>query len=304
MKILTYFDSIDLFPRVPGGPIPMLIVDGHQSHLAPVFVEYINDKNNTWKVCLSVPYATTLWQVGGALEQNGMVKLEWYQEKKELLTWKYSNNLPCAICPEDVMPLMNKIFNKSYDHSANNKKAVAVQGWYPPSMVLLEHPSLVADENPPPQSMPSSSFPEINIESDLAGSVLDKLLRERGESEGAKKAAEKRKLTSETIAENIFKSQRLTSGVMMQNAIHSLNDPRFLEPFCMRPIETAKKEGEKTSKRRALNSKLVSAVTVLRVKWGHEKTHFFQQWDKNECRAYLQYKKQQKDKAMPKDLPG
>jgi hypothetical protein len=233
-----------------------------------------------------------------------MVKLEWYQQKKELLTWKYSNNLPCAICPEDVMPLMNKIFYKSYDNLANNKKTVAVRGWYPLNMVLLEHPSLVANKNPPPQSMPSSSFPEINFESDLAGSVLDKLLRERGKSEGAKKAAEKRKLTSETVAENIFKSQRLTSGVMMQNAIHSLNNPRFLEPFCMHCIETAKKEDEKTSKWRALNSKLVSAVMALRARWGHEKTHFFQQCNKNKCGAYLQYKKPQKDKAMPKDLPG
>jgi hypothetical protein len=38
VEILTYFDSIDLFPRVPGRTIPMLIVDRHQSHLAPVFV--------------------------------------------------------------------------------------------------------------------------------------------------------------------------------------------------------------------------------------------------------------------------
>jgi hypothetical protein len=173
------------------------------------------------------------------------------------------------------MPLMNKIIYKSYDNLANNKKAVAVQGWYPPNMVLLEHLSLVVDKNPPLQSMPSLSFPEINVESDLTGSVLDKLLRERGKLEGAKKAAEKRKLTSETIAENIFKSQRLTSGVKTKNAIHSLNDPRFLEPFHLRCIETAKNKDEKTSKRRALTSKLVSAVTALRAKWGHKKTHFF-----------------------------
>ncbi len=78
VKILNYFNSIDLFPRVPGGPIQFLIVDGHQSCLAPVFVEYISDKRHTWKVCLGIPYATTLWQVGDASEQNGMVKLEWY----------------------------------------------------------------------------------------------------------------------------------------------------------------------------------------------------------------------------------
>ncbi len=300
VKILTHFDSIDLFPRVPGGPILVLIVDGHQSHLAPVFVEYINDKGHTWKVCLGVPYATTLWQVGDASEQKGMVKLEWYREKKELLSWKYFNDLPRAIRPDDVLPLMNTIFYKSYNNIANNKKAVAVCGWYPPNMVLLQHPSLIADENPPPQS--SSSHPEINIDVGLAGSVLDKFIRERSKSEGAKKVNEKRKLTRDLIAENILKSQRLTSGVMTNNSIHSLSDPRFLEPFCQRRVEAANKDAEKKSKRKAINSKLVSAVKALRVKWGHEKTHFFQQCNKNKCGAYLQYKKHKKDKAMPKDL--
>jgi hypothetical protein len=32
-----------------------------------------------------------------------MVKLEWYREKKELLSWKYLNGLPRAIHPDDVM---------------------------------------------------------------------------------------------------------------------------------------------------------------------------------------------------------
>ena len=139
---------------MPGVPIPFLIVDGHQSHLDPMFVNYINDQRHTWKVCLGVPYATTLWQVGDASEQNGMVKLEWYREKKELLSWKYLNGLPCAICPDDAMPLLNKMFYKSYNNVTNNKKAVAVCGWYPPNMALLEHPSLIADKitNPPPKS--------------------------------------------------------------------------------------------------------------------------------------------------------
>jgi hypothetical protein len=46
VDILTYFDQIDLFPHVEGGPIPVLIVDGHQSRLNPKFVDYINDKNH------------------------------------------------------------------------------------------------------------------------------------------------------------------------------------------------------------------------------------------------------------------
>ena len=131
--------------------------------------------------------------------------------------------------------------------------------------------------------------------------------RERSKSDGAKKAAEKRKITSDMIADNILKSQRLTSGVMTKNSIHSLSDPpRFLQPFCQRRIETQRKDEEKKSKRKALHGKLVNAVQVLRMKLGHEILHNFEQCDKNECGcgAYLQYKKLPKDKAMPKDLIG
>ena len=63
VKILEYFDKIELFPRYPGGPIQMLIVDGHQSRLNPRFVTYINNKTHEWRVCFGVPYATVLWQV-------------------------------------------------------------------------------------------------------------------------------------------------------------------------------------------------------------------------------------------------
>ena len=103
------------------------------------------------------------------------------------------------------MPLVNKIFYKSHKNVANNKKAVAVHGWYPPNMVLLEHPSLMIDKNINASHQSSSSlpFPEINIEAALAGNVLDKIIRERCKLDGAKKAAEKRKLRSNMIAGNI-----------------------------------------------------------------------------------------------------
>jgi hypothetical protein len=137
------------------------------------------------------------------------------------------------------MPLMNKIFYKSYNNIANNKNDVAVCGWYPPNMVLLQHPSLIANKNPPLQS--SSSHPGINVDAGLASSVLDKIIRERSKLEGRKKANEKRKLTSDLIAENILKGQRHTSGVMTKKSIHSLSDPRFLEPFCQCCVEAAKR---------------------------------------------------------------
>ena len=150
VKILTYFDSINLFPRLPGGPTPFLVVDGHQSRLDPDFIEYINDKRHRWVVCFGVPYATTLWQVGDASEQNGYFKIEWYREKDNLLVWKYERRQPRAIRPIDIMPLLNKIFHKSYGNLAGNLKAVSDRGWYPANSKLVEHPSLIDDETSEP----------------------------------------------------------------------------------------------------------------------------------------------------------
>jgi hypothetical protein len=133
------------------------------------------------------------------------------------------------------MPLMNKIFYKSYNNVANKKLLLLFVGgihptWY---MVLLEHPSLLANKNinPPQQSSLSPPFPEINVKAGLAGRVPDKILRERSKLGGAKKAAEKRKLTSNMIAENILKSQRLTSGVMTKMPSTASMIPDSLSPF-------------------------------------------------------------------------
>ena len=45
-------------PRVPGGPIPMMILEGHQSRLDPRFINYINYNSHPWKICLGMPYPT------------------------------------------------------------------------------------------------------------------------------------------------------------------------------------------------------------------------------------------------------
>jgi hypothetical protein len=82
---LQILDELDVFPRVPGGPVSVLImIVGHKSQLDPMFLTYINDANHIWKVCLGVPYATSHWQVGDSAEQNGTFGTE----KKEDLSVK------------------------------------------------------------------------------------------------------------------------------------------------------------------------------------------------------------------------
>ena len=234
-----------------------------------------------------------------------MVKLEWYREKAKLLVWKFERNLPRAIRPEDVMPLLNKIFYKAYDNHVNNKKACSVRGWFPPNRKLLDHPSLqsvTTSAASPATSVPPLPPPTLNVDNGIASTCLDALMRDRARSDGARKAAEKRKLESDSIEENIAKSQRLTSGVLTQNGVHSWNDPRFLDPFRQRQTEAAKKLEEKATKTKAPSKKRYDEVKALCAKYGGEKSHLFQTWTMAECSSYLQYKKKMGDPGMPKDV--
>lgn len=56
VDILTYLDATGAFERMPGGPTPCLIVDGHQSRLDHTFLTYINAKEHKWFVLLGIPY--------------------------------------------------------------------------------------------------------------------------------------------------------------------------------------------------------------------------------------------------------
>ncbi len=122
-------------------------------------------------------------------------------------------------------------------------------------------------------------------------------------SDVARKAAEKRKLESDSIEENIAKSQCLTSGVLTtQNGVHSLNDPRFLDLFRQRQTDAATKLEEKATKTKAQSKKRYDEVKALRAKYGDEKSHLYQTWTMAECSSYLQYKKKMGDPGMPKDV--
>ncbi len=118
VEILKYFNETVVFPHLPSGIIPVLIVDEHQSHLDPKFVEDINHEDHRWKVCLGMPYATTLWQVGDALEQNGMVKQERYREKAK--SWFGRMNM--AYLMQSVLRMSCQSWTKSFTrHTATLK---------------------------------------------------------------------------------------------------------------------------------------------------------------------------------------
>jgi hypothetical protein len=63
-------DEIDLFPRTPDGPNPFLLLDGHGSRFKLPFMEYINQPETLWFICIGVLYGKSYLQVGDLPEQN------------------------------------------------------------------------------------------------------------------------------------------------------------------------------------------------------------------------------------------
>ena len=136
-----------------------------------------------------------------------------------MMMWKGDNVQPCTLYPMDVVPLMNKIFHKSYDDiHANLKSAVSDCGWYPANRKLLEHKALFNDTvaNPtdtaaspdtPTRAIESvtstTSTSTVNIETGKGEIMLDRMITERARSAAGKKAAEGCKRNSDLITQNL-----------------------------------------------------------------------------------------------------
>jgi len=94
--MLKAIDRIGVFDRSTGLS-PFLLLDGHGSRFELSFLEYINDANHKWWVCLGLPYGTSIWQVGDSTEQNGCYKMALIDEKMKLVTQKNDAGLPYSI---------------------------------------------------------------------------------------------------------------------------------------------------------------------------------------------------------------
>ena len=123
----------------------------------------------------------------------------------------------------------------------------------------------------------------LNMHEGMAATVLDRMIAEQARSSQAKKAADERKRKGDSILQNLKESKKLTSGVMASNGIHSLSDPRFLQAYHDRRSEAREKLERNVVARKANTAKKIEGVKKLREKFGHESTHMFAQFSKEEC---------------------
>ncbi len=312
VKILTQFDALGIAPR-DDGVLPFILLDGHQSRLDPVFLKYINDERHKWKICLGVPYATTIWQVGDASEQNGNFKSEWSKGKEELIKKKIHLEMARKIEPEDVMPLLNRTFHPGFNNKPANLKAVADRGWYPLNSNLLDHPDLVnstlaldecSSSTVVTTSTTASSNLELNIHEGSSGTCLGKILSHYSRSKHFDESQKKKRARKDCIQTNLKNAKRFSSGALVSNNVYSLDNPDMLAALDARTREKAAEVASKLSRKKENLKRNRENVAELRNQFGHEKEHLFQNFSKEQCGIYLQYKKRpgRKDGAMPKSL--
>ena len=124
VEMLKQMDNLELFLRVPGGPVPFLLLDGHDSRLSLAFLRYINNPTHYWACCLGLPNGTAFWQVGDSTQQNGLWKIELVRAKRDLMIFRRRNGLGKELVKTDIIPLVNVAWAKSFAIIDSNKTAI------------------------------------------------------------------------------------------------------------------------------------------------------------------------------------
>jgi hypothetical protein len=112
---------------------PFLLFDGYGSRMMLPFLKYINDPEHEWVCCIGVSYATDIWQVGDASGLNGSFKIYLAKAKREYLKHRSKPTFE----PTDLVPLLNKAWEKSFYSKDNVLAAISHRGWNPLNYNLL-----------------------------------------------------------------------------------------------------------------------------------------------------------------------
>jgi hypothetical protein len=307
VEILTWLDKNEVFERVPGGPEPFLLLDGHESRLSAVFIDYITDPDHIWHVNLGIPHATSYWQVGDSPQQNGHFKQLLGKAKKDLVTFKIRHNMPVAINSEDIIPLLNKAWVSSFANKASNQKAIALRGWFPLNRNLLLHKEIKesCEVDGPMIDGPTTNetidheitLPfTLNSDTGTSGVCFQKMMQHCLRHGGIARNSENL-CAGETIKETFQKAKRISSTVMIRRRIHEVNHPDVVDMIKGNRDKMIETEKATLRKRRKEILARIKGITKLRLT-----KPAMDDWNMKDCRDYIQYKKRSGDPKMPKTL--
>ena len=122
-EMLKQINKTGILPREPNGPTSFLLLDGHDSRLDLPFLNYINNQEKKWVVCLGLPNGMSLWQVGDASQQNECYKMCYAKRKMELIKFKQDHNVFSKNMERtDIVPIMNHAWKNGFAKIESNQR--------------------------------------------------------------------------------------------------------------------------------------------------------------------------------------
>ena len=117
---LKHIDSFDVLER-KDSIHPFHLLDGYNSRFELPFLEYVTSAKHKWIVCVSVPYETSLWQVGNLKQWNRSFKIALARKMKDF----FQHNPNCFIDPlkityQDIIPLFDEARKVSFSRVHTN----------------------------------------------------------------------------------------------------------------------------------------------------------------------------------------
>jgi hypothetical protein len=235
MRIFEYMDELEIIPRVPGGPSPCVVMDGHGSRLDDIFLDYVLNENHRWYIGLGAPNATDIWQVGDSSEQNGTYKMYLSRGKEELIRKKTAAGLPPEIDKTDIVGLVSYAFEPSFGNETNNGRAMCQRGWQPLNRACLDDPHVLATASEEVKAerkrvlesrgisvaflettnesttINQADLNELNVTEGNAGNIIG-MMFDHHEKTGGKEQHEQRKKDKSRYIDDINRVKRLTAG--------------------------------------------------------------------------------------------
>ena len=256
--------------------------------------------------------------MGDSSEQNGAYKSALTKEKDALMYWKRSHGLAEVIENYDIIPLVNRAWDKSFARKDTNMKAIRMSGWNPCNMALLTNEEILkkgktadisldgssssADptsaSTSPTNSNGSPSFGNFNLEEGLAAQYAIGLFNHITSATKVKEMAKKKYETGRVEKQRLSAAKKLGGGNLF-NSQHVLLDDEVLE------IRRAKDKKKTDSVATVLANKIKAykgyeEKYLTLVSSGKEVA----QYSSNDFKIVIQMLKRKEDGAIPTKLEG
>ena len=262
--MLAYLDKLEVYNREEGIS-PFLLLDGHHSRMEAPFLEYVNNAETEWFVCIGVPYGSHMWQVADSSQCNGAYKTAIAKYKQKVYDMKPEAKK--AWRDSDVLPIVKHAFQDSFAKESSVKHAVASRGWNPLNYALLNHPDIKASMPKDWQTQnndddvasvvvtettaAASTIGAVNIQTGTSASLLDEIIRHEQTNEQRMKNIKEKamnELEQSRISEDVRLKGRITSSKLAAQG-HFQLDKSVRDAVKRRADEVQAEEQEKQRKR-------------------------------------------------------